>query len=131
MNTYETYSSRGFYRSADNAMLGGVCAGLADHFGFNLRVTSFLTLIAFCVAFPMAVIVYFAIVFLIPAKSTGRRERVVPRGWRARRAARDRASVQMASYVLNRTEILDQRLARLEKYITSSRYELDEKLRKL
>ena len=131
MNTHETYSPRGFYRSADNAMLGGVCAGLADYFGFNLRVTRFLTFIAFCVAFPMAVIVYFAIVFLIPARPTGRQERVVPRGRRARRAAREMASEQMASDVRSRTELLDERLARLEKYITSSRYELDEKFRKL
>ena len=33
MSTYSETSSRRLYRDADRAMLGGVCAGLADYFG--------------------------------------------------------------------------------------------------
>ena len=49
MSAYQTYTPRAFYRSADRAVLGGVCAGLADYFGFNLRVLRFLAIIAFVV----------------------------------------------------------------------------------
>jgi len=127
MNTFESVRPRSFYRRADNAMLGGVCAGLANYFGFNLRVTRILAVIAFCVAMPMAVIAYLAVVFLVPARAIGQQERGRSKNWRARRASPE----QMANEVRSKTQSLDRRLARLEKYITSTRYELDEKFRNL
>ncbi len=127
MSTFETVRPRAFYRRADNALLGGVCSGVANYFGFNLRATRFLAFIAFCLAMPLAVIAYLAIVFLVPARAIGSEERAGSRNWRARRATPE----QMASEVQSRTRSLDRRLARLEKYITSRRYELDEKIRNL
>ena len=127
MNTFETVRPRSFYRRADNAMLGGVCAGLASYFGFNLRVTRILAVIAFFVAMPMAVIVYLAVVFLVPARAIAQEERGRSKNWRARRVSPE----QMASELRSKTQSLDRRLARLEKYITSSRYELDEEFRNL
>ena len=127
MNTFETVKPRAFYRRADNAMLGGVCAGIASYFGFNLRVKRLLAIIAFCVAMPITVLVYLAIVFLIPARSIGEEDRGGSKFWRARRASPE----QMASEVQSRTRSLDRRLAKLEEYITSRRYELDEKFRNL
>lgn len=125
MSTFETVRPRSFYRRADNAMLGGVCAGLASYFGFNLRVTRILAVIAFFVAMPMAVIVYLAVVFLVPARAIGQEERGRSKNWRARRVSPE----QMASELRSKTQSLDRRLARLEKYITSRRYELDEEFR--
>ncbi len=127
MSTFEAVRPRSFYRRADNAMLGGVCAGLANYFGFNLRVTRILAVIAFFVAMPMAVIVYLAVVFLVPARAIGQEERGRSKSWRARRVSPE----QMASEVRSKTQSLDRRLARLEKYITSRRYELDEEFRNL
>jgi len=127
MSTFETVRPRSFYRRADNAMLGGVCAGLASYFGFNLRVTRILAVIAFFVAMPMAVIVYLAVVFLVPARVIGQEERGRSKNWRARRVSPE----QMASELRSKTQSLDRRLARLEKYITSRRYELDEEFRNL
>ena len=45
MSRYDSISRRRFYRNREKAMLGGVCAGLADYFGFNLRVTRILAFI--------------------------------------------------------------------------------------
>ena len=53
-----TTHCRRFTRDADRAMLGGVFAGLARHFGFNLCVTRFLAIIAFFAAFPFMVFAY-------------------------------------------------------------------------
>lgn len=148
MNAYETYTPRGFYRSADRAVLGGVCAGIADYFGFNLKVLRFLAVIAFICAMPMAVVVYLAVVFLIPARSgTGneyyerpaKKEKMCRRDRRrarkqARREAEQRAQTvpsQAAAAVRSKCQSLDERLATLEKYITSSRYQLDQEFRKL
>lgn len=146
MSMTETYSSRGFYRSSDRALLGGVCAGMAEFFGFNLRVLRFLAIIAFIFAMPVAVIAYLAAVFLIPARSGtsyGRTER--PRAEkvcrrerrRARKKARREAGRQEAGpseaalKVREQCQSLDKRIADLEKHITSSRYQLDREIRNL
>ena len=145
MSADQTYSSRAFYRSADRAVLGGVCAGVADYFGFNLCVLRFLAIIAFVCAMPMAVIAYLAVVFLIPARSGTGQERA-PRPRRktrserkferkqARREARQQEYAvpnEAAIEVRDKCQSLDKRLAELEKYITSSRYQLDREIRNL
>jgi len=160
MSAYRTYTGRRFYRSADRAVLGGVCAGIADYFGFNLRVLRILAVIAFIFAMPMAIIAYLAIVMLIPARAGSRYEgsrRENERDSRAthkssrkyrkacrkerkyeRRRAREEAKLQeeewatqAANEVSNKCQALDQRLADLEKHITSSQYQLDREIRNL
>ena len=42
MSTFTRSSGRRFYRDADRAVLGGVCAGLASYLGINLKVLRFL-----------------------------------------------------------------------------------------
>ena len=93
MNSYSETGQRRLYRDADRAMLGGVCAGLADYFGLNLKVTRFLCVIAFLMAMPFALIGYLAAVCLIPAASYREREVVVEsrRCWSRSRGACTRA----------------------------------------
>lgn len=117
---------RRFYRDADRAVLGGVCAGLAKHFGFNLKVTRILAVVAFFVAMPVTVIGYLAAVFLIP--STSDPEYLEFEQARRREETRPSPTVDE---VRRRAAELDARLARLEKYVTSSRFELDEEFRRL
>ena len=155
MNTYSGTSERGFYRDADRAMLGGVCAGLAGYFGLNLRVTRFLAFVAFLMAMPFAVVAYLFAVFLIPAESGRRSERIETRYccWgmrrerprrRSRRSRRRDAKEQeyqentaaaprgpSLQDVKERYRTLDQRLAELEKQVTSPRFQLEQEFRKL
>lgn len=128
MSTYAATPIRGLYRDTDRAKLGGVCAGLADYFGFNLCVTRFLAVIAFFVAMPMTIIAYLAAVLLIPARST--RTEAPPANPELRRAVRS-SPAQTADDIRSRFRSLDRRLARMEKYVTSSRYELDREFRNL
>ena len=127
MNSYATEMDRGFYRNPDKAILGGVCAGLADYFGFNLRATRFLAFIAFLMAMPFTVLGYLAAVILIPARAPAKDSRGDPEFRRALRASPGQA----ANDVRRRFRSLDRRLARLEKYVTSSRYQLDREFREL
>jgi phage shock protein C len=137
-----------FTRNADKACLAGVCAGLADYFGFNLRVTRLLVVIAFFVATPITVLTYLAIVLLVPASSNrtnygrsrraGRMETCRARcrarrrmTRRERKQAAEEEKQQLADEVSRRCESLDQRLAQIEKYVTSSRYNLDREFRNL
>ena len=144
MSASETYVRRGFYRDADRALLGGVCAGMAQYFGFNLRVLRFLAVIAFVFAMPMAVIAYLAAVFLIPARSGMGYERVVPEKPRkqsrrerrrerkeARRQREEAGPSEAAIEIQDKCRSLDKRLADLERHITSSRYQLDREIRNL
>lgn len=127
MSTYAASPVRGLYRDTDRAKLGGVCAGLAEYFGFNLCMTRFLAVIAFIFAMPMTIIAYLAAVLLVPARSSGDERPADPAFRRAVRSA----PAQTADDVRRRFRSLDRRLARMEKYVTSSRFELDREFRNL
>ena len=133
--TYSTgIAGRRLYRDADRAVIGGVCAGLASYFGLNLKVTRFLCVIAFLCALPFAIVVYLLAVLLIPASSSGvTRAAAADHDERRKQALREeiiRAKPTVGE-VRERYRSLDERLAKIEKYVTSSRYELDEEFRKL
>lgn len=128
MSRYDSIPRRRFYRNREKAMLGGVCAGLADYFGFNLRVTRILAFIAFLMSMPMTLIVYFGTVLLIPTDpNVGREPEYDPDFRKAVRSA----PAETVSDVRRRFQSLDSRLARLERYVTSSRFNLDQEFRKL
>jgi len=139
MTVHTTTSQHRFTRNADKALLGGVCAGIADYFGFNLRATRVIFLIAFFVAMPFPLIAYVALVFLVPAESS-RPGYIVEREVRykrrrmsrkERRQAAEEERQEAADAVEERRRSLDERLARVEKYVTSSRYSLDREFRNL
>ena len=128
MTTYESLPRRRFYRNKDRAIVAGVCAGLADYFGFNLKVTRLLAFICLLMAMPMTLLVYFGTVFLVPAASDpGRRRRFDADFRQAMRSA----PAETMSDVKRRYQSLDSRLARLERYVTSSRFNLDREFRNL
>ena len=132
MTGFAGTTGRRLYRDADRAVLGGVCAGLAKYLGFNLKVTRLLCVIAFLCAFPFAVFAYLVAVLIIPSSSSRvyddelrearRKEALREEILRAKPTARD---------VRERYREMDARLARIERYVTSSRYELDEEIRRL
>ena len=128
MSGYETIARRKFYRSRDRAVCGGVCAGLADYFGFNLKMTRVLAVFAFFMAMPVTLIAYFGTVFLVPAAASGDREPDYDPEFR--KALRS-APRQTLGDVRRRFQSLDSRLARLERYVTSSRFNLDQEFKKL
>lgn len=139
---------RGFYRDADRAMLGGVCAGLAGSLGFNLRVTRILAFIALLMATPVAIVAYLAAVFLIPSVSDsgydvserngfrGRRRSCKKRKSRKERRAekdesKDTPRSNIATVIELRCQSMDERLVRLEKHVTSKRFQIDQELGRL
>ena len=132
MTGFAGTTGRRLYRDADRAVLGGVCAGLATYLGFNLKVTRFLCVIAFLCAFPFAVVAYLAAVLVIPSSSSRIYDDEL-REERRKEALRDeilRAKPTVRD-VRERYREMDERLARIERYVTSSRYQLDEEFRRL
>lgn len=132
MSTFAGTSGRRLYRDSDRAVVGGVCAGLATYLGFNLKITRLLCVIAFLCAFPFALIAYLAAVLLIPASSSRIYDEAM---YQVRRKEALREEILRArptvDDVRERYRNLDRRLAKIEKYVTSSKYRLNEELRRL
>ena len=146
MNSTGATYTRHFYRDADRAVLGGVCAGLADYLGFNLKTTRFLTLVAFLMVMPVAVIAYLMVVFVVPSVSrtddADAFQQAAPvrrRSCRRRRSKTQKTAQAMSATTKPKaTEIIDtkcsaleERLAVLERRVTSRRFQLDQELAKL
>jgi phage shock protein C len=128
VSNYSSIPIRKFYRSRDRAVVGGVCAGLADYFGFNLKMTRALAVISLLMAMPVTLLAYFGTVFLVPAAANGSLESKYDPEFR--KAVRS-APRQTVSEVRRRFQSLDNRMARLERYVTSSRFNLDQEFRNL
>jgi phage shock protein C len=128
MNGYDVFPGRRFYRNKDRAMVAGVCAGIADYFGFNLRATRLLALVSLLMAMPVTLVVYFATVLMVPAAPDPARQAAMDPEFR--RAVRSDPA-KTVNDVRRRYQALESRLARLERYVTSSRFELDQEFRKL
>ena len=124
MSHYEEPRGNRFYRSSDKAILGGVCAGVAEYFGFNLKATRFLCFLGFLFAMPMMILAYVVAVLLIPARPSRQKNPEFRRSVRS-------APRQTMSDIRGRFKSLDRRLARLERHVTSSRYQLDREFRDL
>ena len=138
MSTAGAMSGRRFYRDADRAVLGGVCAGIADYLGFKLRMTRFLAFVAFLMAMPIAVAVYLAAVFLVPSVSRKDNGDVFRKPVSARRCKRkERVAEEPAPRVRPSTVIdkkcveLESRLRTIEKHVTSSQFQLNQELERL
>ena len=128
MSSYQSIPRRKFTRSRDRALIAGVCAGLADYFGFNLKATRFLAFISLLMAMPITLIAYFGAVLLIPSARDQRRS--PHHDAEFERAVRS-SPAQTLSDVRRRFQRLDGRLARLERYVTSSQFNLDQEFKKL
>ena len=128
MSEYDSIPRRRFYRNRDKAWIAGVCAGLADYFGFNIRVTRILAFISLLMAFPITVLVYIGAVLLFPSR---REEPPQPEYDAEFRQALRASPAQTLSDVRRRFQGLDARLAKLERYVTSSRFDLDQEFRRL
>ena len=115
------------YRDSDRGMLFGVCAGVADYFGFRRSAVRWVTVIM-SMFMPMTILFYLALAFLLPRKPGSLykdpQEEVF---WRS---VRVEPSTTVAR-VRHRFRELDSRVQRVERYVTSSRFKLDRDFRDL
>lgn len=113
------------YRNREKAMLAGVCAGLADYFGFNLKAVRIIFALA-TIPFPPAMIVgYLALAILLPVRPTEqKRDEEVENFWRGV----SNAPSDVFSNTRHRFRELDRRLQRMEAFVTSREFEIDREL---
>jgi len=59
---------RGFYRDRENGWVFGVCAGIADRFGFRLEIVRVIAVVSLLLFFWLSAAVYLAAAWLITEK---------------------------------------------------------------
>jgi phage shock protein C len=129
MNTNQQYyvdprRTHRLYRDSRRGMIFGVCAGIAEYFAFDLRITRVLTFIGSLFAFPLIFASYLVLAIMLPRKPESDVYDPVQKQVRS-------DPHEMLSGVRYRFRDLDSRLQRLEKYVTSSRFDLDSEFRRL
>jgi phage shock protein C len=123
-NPMHSLGGRRLHRDADKGLILGVCAGVADYFGFDLGVTRILTALSLLFFTFPTLVAYFLLALLLPKQPR------LLRGPRDAEEAALRRQVRSAPHatldnVKHRFREMDERLQRLEKYLTSSRFKLD------
>jgi phage shock protein C len=122
------------YRNPRRGMIFGVCAGVAEYFGFDVTVTRVIVAAAACFAFPVICVIYLCLGLLLPSRGyvgpPPDYNEPVERQDPVERQVRSSPHETLAS-VRYRFRDLDVRLQRLEKYVTSNRYKLDREFEKL
>ncbi len=120
---------RRLYRNRRRGVLAGVCAGIADHFGFSLSGTRIVTVIAAVVLAPWVVLAYIAMAIMLPPtpEEPLYRDEEEEAFWHSVR----KSPIATLSQVRHKFREMEARTQRLERYVTSSRYGLDRDFREL
>lgn len=111
------------YRNSEDGIVAGVCAGLADFFGFDVTLTRVVVAIGMLI-FQTLIIVYIILAILVPKRPAFASADSQPRNpyMEQRIKAEPHATLRT---VRHRFRDLDRRLQRLEKHVTSKRYNLE------
>jgi len=116
-----------FYRDTEAGKFGGVCAGLAEYFGFDLTLTRVVTVLAM-LFFPTVFLVYLVLWFVLPTKPRALyRDESDKDFWRGVRVS----PRETLSEVRHRFRSADAKLQRMERYVTSRNFNLDREFQDL
>lgn len=113
------------YRDKDNAMLAGVCAGLANYFGLNRRGLRLVTAVSTCFFFPFIVPAYIILAIILPVRPQDLyQDESQEKFWRGM----SMAPTDVFSNLSHRFRELDLRLQKMEAHVTSKEFEIDREL---
>lgn len=124
------------HRDRDNGVICGVCAGIADHYGFDLGIVRAAFIVTCIFAPPFMVTAYLILCFVLPARGGAQEAEPAPEPqpdpeekafWQGvNRAPKD-------SFVGIRHSFrqMEDQLQRMERYVTSRHFELDREFRDL
>lgn len=124
---YERPNPHRLYRDRDNAMLAGVCAGIAEYFGLNRKGVRLATLLLLLLPpfFAFVVISYIVLAIVLPVKPADLYE--TPEQARFWRDVNNAPS-DVFGALRHRFRELNLRLERMEAYVTSREFSIDREL---
>ncbi len=122
---YERKNPHRLYRDKDNAMLAGVCAGLASYFGLNRKGLRLIAAVSTCFFFPFMVPAYIILAIILPVKPQDLyQNESQEKFWRGV----SMAPSDVFSNLSHRFRELDLRLQKMEAFVTSREFEMDREL---
>ena len=128
IDTKPNRSRQRLYRDPERGMIMGVCAGIADYFGLNVTLVRIAMVLALLFWWLFTLVAYLLMGFLLPKKPRELYATVEDEAfWRnIRRSPRD-----TFHDLRHRFRDIDLRVQRMERYVTSNRYDLDRQFRDL
>lgn len=126
-NFYKRQNPHKLFRDKENAMLAGVCAGIADYFGFNLKGTRVATALLLLLPpfFPFVIVSYFILAILLPVRPANLYEtEEQAQFWRGV----SNAPSDVFGSLSHRFRELNMRLEKMEAFVTSKEFEIDREL---
>ncbi|MGI9342011.1 MAG: envelope stress response membrane protein PspC [Gammaproteobacteria bacterium] len=125
---YRDPNPRRLYRDVEHGVFAGVCAGIADYFGFSVRALRWIVALSCFFMLPAVIICYVVAAILLPRKPAGLyRSPGEETFWRTVR----RDPHYAVGDIRGKFRDLDTRLQNLEQYVTSPRFDLDQEFKKL
>ncbi len=124
---YERKNPHKFYRDKEHAILAGVCAGIADYFGFNRKATRVVIAVLFlCPPFtPFVIVSYIILTIVLPVKPADLYEtKEQANFWRGV----SNAPADVFGGLSHRFRELNLRLEKMEAFVTSKEFEIDREL---
>lgn len=122
---YERKNPHKLYRDKDNAMLAGVCAGLANYFGLNRKGLRLIAAVSTLFFFPFMVPAYIILAIILPAQPQDLyQDESQEKFWRGV----SMAPSDVFGSLSHRFRELDLRLQKMEAYVTSREFEMDREL---
>ncbi|HKJ18990.1 MAG TPA: envelope stress response membrane protein PspC [Xanthomonadales bacterium] len=125
---YERKNPHKLYRDKKNAVLAGVCAGVAEYFGWNRKAIR-VAWALLCVVppfFPFMAISYIVLAILLPVKPDNLYQQDVQQAefWRGV----SNAPSDVFGSLSHRFKELNLRLEKMEAFVTSKEFEIDREL---
>lgn len=124
---YERRNPHRLYRDKENAMIAGVCAGIAEYFGWNRKGMRLVTVLLCLVPpfMPFMIVSYIVLAIFLPAKPAGLYEtREQAEFWRGV----SNAPSDVFGSLSHRFKELNLRLEKMEAFVTSKEFEIDREL---
>jgi phage shock protein C len=116
--------SRRFYLDKDRAKLAGVCAGIADYFGWDVTLVRIAWVIATLVWSPVMIITYILMAWLVDPKPYA-----LSSAGMGASAGMGPCAPTRFSDVRERFDRLEGRLRSLERVVTSREFQMDRELK--
>ncbi len=122
---YERKNPHRLYRDRENAMLAGVCAGLASYFGLNRKGLRLIVAVSTVFFFPFMVPAYIILAIILPARPVDLyKDESQEKFWRGV----SMAPTDVFSNLSHRFRELDLRLQKMEAFVTSREFDIDREL---
>lgn len=122
---YERKNPHRLYRDKENAILAGVCAGLADYFGLSRKGLRVIVAISTFFFIPFVLLAYIILAIVLPTKPENLyKDESQEKFWRGV----SMAPSDVFSNLNHRFRELDVRLQKMEAYVTSKEFDIDRQL---